>query len=51
MVAMKSMEGQAHLMQIVLAFEPVGRFANLLHGRQQQTNQDADDGNDYQKLN
>jgi hypothetical protein len=38
------------LVEIVLALEPTGRFANLLDGRKQQTNKHRDDGNDNQQL-
>src|SRR5205823_2547586 len=36
---------QANLVQVVLALGLIGRFADLLHGREQQADQDADDSN------
>jgi hypothetical protein len=42
--------GQGHLLEIVGAFQAVGRLAHLLHGRQQQADQNADDRNNDQKF-
>src|SRR5262249_20904906 len=41
---------QAELLEVVLALDAPSRFAGLLYGRQQETNQDADDGDDNQHL-
>ena len=41
---------QRHLLQIVEALHPPGRFAGRLHRRQEQCHQHADDGNDHQQL-
>jgi hypothetical protein len=45
------MTGDAHLPQVILAFHPIGGFSHFLHGRQQQTKQNGNDGNDHQELN
>jgi hypothetical protein len=45
-----AVHGQADLLEIVAALRPPGRFAGGLHGRQQQTNQDADDRDHDQQL-
>ena len=37
-------QGQPDLLQVVGALGAVGRFAHFLHGRQQQGDQDANDG-------
>jgi hypothetical protein len=42
---------QADLLQVVGALHPVGRLPDLLHGRQEQPDQDRDDGDDHQELN
>ena len=42
--------GQRDLLQVVAALHAGGRLANLLHGRQQQADQDRDDGDDHQQL-
>jgi hypothetical protein len=47
---MMMVEGQAHLLEIVLAGDTVGRLANLLHSGQQKPNQDADNGDHDQQL-
>lgn len=44
-------EGQAHLLQIVLALGAAGRFPRLLDCGQEQSDQDRDDRNDHQQLN
>ncbi len=44
------MQGQPDLLEVIGAFAPRGRFANLLHGRQQQADQDGDNGDDDQQL-
>lgn len=38
------MQGHAHLAQLVLAFDPRRRFAGVLDRGQEQSDQDADDG-------
>ena len=45
------MNRQADLLEIVLALQPSRRLARRLHGRQQQGDENADDGDDHQKLN
>jgi hypothetical protein len=45
------MQGQAELLEVVFALAAAGRFACLLHGREQERDQDGDDGNDDQKFN
>jgi hypothetical protein len=42
--------GQAYLLQIVLALDPIGRFSDLLHRRQKQSKQNRNDGDHHQKL-
>ncbi len=42
---------QAELLEVVGTLGPVGGLAHLLHGRQQQGNQDADNGNHHQQFN
>src|SRR5262249_34264565 len=44
-------QGDADLMQVVLAGTACGSLADLLDGRHQQADQDGDDGDDDQKLN
>jgi hypothetical protein len=44
------LHGQPDLLEIVDALGAAGSFARRLHGREQQTNQHADDGDHYQKL-
>jgi hypothetical protein len=44
------MGGQTQLFEVILAFHPIRRLANLLDRRQQQPNQDGDDGDDHQQL-
>jgi hypothetical protein len=41
---------QAKLLEIVHALGAAGGLAGRLHGRQQQSNQDADNCNDHEKL-
>src|SRR5262249_14779396 len=41
---------QADLFEVILAPGPVGSLTYLLHGGQQQTDEDSDDGNHYQQL-
>jgi hypothetical protein len=43
-------QGQADLFEVVLAFGPGSGVADLLHGRQEQSDQDGDDGDDHQQL-
>jgi hypothetical protein len=47
----ESFERQADLLQIVAALGPSSRFACRVNRRNQQGDQDADDPDDYQKLN
>src|SRR5262249_18529515 len=44
-------QGQAQLLEVVLALDALGRRAHLLHRRQQQPNKDGDDGDYHQQLN
>src|SRR5436190_16018 len=43
-------EPDAELFQVVAALDAVGRLPHLLHGREQQADQDADDGDDDEQL-
>jgi hypothetical protein len=43
-------QGQADLLQVVGAFHAVGGFADLLHRRQQEPHQDADDADHDEQL-
>jgi len=43
-------QGQAELLQVVDALGATGRLAGRLHGRQEQGDQHADDGDDHQQL-
>ena len=43
-------KGDAELLQVVLALGAGGGLADLLHGRQEQADQDGDDRNDYQQF-
>ena len=47
---MVMVQGQPHLLLVVAARHTVGRLAHLLHGRQQQSNQNRDDGDDDQQF-
>src|SRR5262249_44974317 len=47
---MMVMERDADLFEVVGARGPVRRLAYLLHGGQEQSDQDADDGNDDQQF-
>jgi hypothetical protein len=42
--------GQGNLLEVVLALGARGGFAHLLHGRQEQADQDGNDGNHHQEL-
>ena len=44
------MHGQDNLMEIVLAAHAVGRFADLLHGRQQQPDQNGNNGDNHKQF-
>ncbi len=44
------MDGDGELLQVVDRLRACGRSANLLDGRQQQTNQDGDDGDHDQQF-
>src|SRR5262249_14097203 len=46
----KEVQGQADLLEVVLARGAVGRFANFLHGGQQQENQRRHDGDDHEEF-
>ena len=37
-------EGEAQLLEVVFALGPAGRLTDLLHGRQEQADQDGDNG-------
>ena len=41
---------QADLLEVVRALDARRRLADLLHGRQQEADQDGDDGNHHQQL-
>src|SRR5262245_24440913 len=41
---------QADLLQVVLTLGPVSGFTDLVHGRQEQADDDRDDGNHHQEL-
>src|SRR5262249_9087795 len=43
-------QGQSHLLEVVLTFRPVGGFPHLLYGRQEQADQDGDNGNHHQQF-
>ena len=43
-------QGQADLLEVVGALDAGGGLADLLHGGQQQADQDGDDGDDDQQL-
>ena len=45
-----SVHGQSNLLEVVVALRAAGRLAGGLHGRQEQGDQDADDGDDDQQL-
>jgi hypothetical protein len=42
--------GQADLLEVVGTLHAGGRLADLLHGRQQQSDEDGDDGDHHQQL-
>src|SRR5262249_39316962 len=44
------LQGQADLLEVVGRGGPVGGLADLLHGRQEQGDEHADDGDDHQQL-
>ncbi len=44
------MDGQGQLVQIVTALHARRRLADLLHGRQEQANEDGNDGDDHQQF-
>src|SRR5262249_41896490 len=43
-------EGERQLLEVVLAAGPVGSLAHLLHGGQEQADEDGDDGDHHQQL-
>ena len=45
------MQGQAQLLQIIATLRSPRHFAGLLHGWQQQWNQNSDDCDDHQQFN
>src|SRR6185437_6193963 len=49
-VVMKVHDGDAELVEVIQALALGGRFADLLHGRQEQADQDGDDGDYHQQL-
>ena len=46
----KFMQGQRQLLEVVLRLRPGGRLADLLHGGQEQADQDRDDRDHHQQL-
>ena len=44
------MQGDAELLEVVGALDPAGGLAGLLHRRQQQGDEDADDGDHHQQF-
>jgi hypothetical protein len=44
------MRGQPELLEVVGAFQTARRFAHLLHGREQQGDQDGENRDHHQKL-
>lgn len=44
-------QGERRLLQIVLTLRPPCRLASSLNGRQQQSDENADDGNHHKQLN
>jgi hypothetical protein len=44
-------QAKTDLLQVIRALRPPGGFARRLNGREQQGDQDADNGDDNQKLN
>jgi hypothetical protein len=48
---MKIMDSQANLFEVVCTAAATGRLTGLLHGRQQQPDEYADDGDHHQQLN
>src|SRR2546421_30440 len=48
--SMVVVEGQADLLQVVLALGAGGRLAHLLDGGQEQADEDGDDGDHHQQL-
>ena len=47
---MAGVQGQSNLLEIVLAFRSGCGFPDFLDGRQKQTDEDGDDGDDHQKF-
>ena len=43
-------QGQPHLLEVVLALRPPGGLAGGLDGGEEQADQDGDDGDDHQQL-
>src|SRR5262245_40463996 len=43
-------DGQRHLVEVILALRPLGGLANLLDGGEEQADQDGDDRNDDKQL-
>src|SRR5262249_14967573 len=43
-------QGQADLLEVVKAFDAGGGFPYLLHGREEEPDQDGDDGNHHQQF-
>jgi hypothetical protein len=44
------MLAEAHLFEVVRAIRPTGCFAGCLHGRQQEADEHADDGDHHQEF-
>jgi hypothetical protein len=44
-------EPEGQLLEVVLALEPRGGLADLLHGREEQADQDRDDRDDNEQFN
>jgi len=47
---LRAVTGERDLLQVVLGRHAGGGFADFLHGRQQQADQDGDDGDHHQQL-
>jgi hypothetical protein len=44
-------DGKANLLEVVLAGHPIGRFPDLLHGWEEQTDENGDNSDDDEQLN
>src|SRR5262249_12122382 len=45
-----AVQGDAHLPEVVAGLDACGGLTDLLHGREQQADENGDNGDDYQKL-